>query len=165
VAAIGSWLVYLTGSWWFLILVGVPLLLAAWRLYGVILLGIARLRWVPQGIRGVLVYSDSPNWQEHIETHWLPSFGTQFRVLNWSRRKEWKPSLEVRLFLHYCGVDRNFNPSVVLLRGLRHPLVFRFFYAFQEAKHGKPAVLHSLEQRLFRELHISWSARDPSTVA
>ena len=72
--------------------------------------------------------------------------------LNWSEREQWASSLAVRVFRHFCAADRNFNPAVIIFRGLRRPLVFRFFYAFHEEKLARPQYLASLESQLFEVL-------------
>jgi hypothetical protein len=46
----------------------------------------------------------------------------------------------------------NFNPAVLVLRGRQRPHVFRFFYAFQQATHGRRQYLETLEAELFSEL-------------
>jgi hypothetical protein len=39
-----------------------------------------------RGESGILVYSNSPNWQAYIERNWLPHISGQMAVLNWSER-------------------------------------------------------------------------------
>ncbi len=121
-------------------------------LYGLALLAAAKASFARSGARGLLIYSNSPNWQSYIEENWILRYGHQLRVLNWSERASWKGSLEVRIFRHFIGGYRNFNPAVLILRGLRQPVVFRFFYAFRDFKHDRPEALHRLETRLQREL-------------
>jgi hypothetical protein len=123
-----------------------------YKLYGFTIRIIAAKLWGRRGIRGVLVYSNSPNWQEYIEEEWLPVIGKHTKILNWSNHKKWRKSLSVLLFKYYCGTYNNFNPSVILLRGARTPLVFRFFFAFRDAKHGNQEALNNLEERLFKEI-------------
>jgi hypothetical protein len=43
---------------------------------------------------------------------------------------------------------------VIVLRGLRRPLVFRFYVWFQAAKHGEPEGLALLERQLFDALDV-----------
>jgi hypothetical protein len=50
--------------------------------------------------------------------------------------------------------ERNFNPAVVVFRGRSAPFVFRFFYAFHEAKQGNPQFVATLEKQMFRALQI-----------
>ena len=87
--------------------------------------------------------------ENRIRDSWLPRFGQQAVLLNWSERAHWPRSLEVRLFKHFVAAQQNFNPAVLVLRGAERPLVFRFFYAFQQAKHGRPQYLAQLEAELF----------------
>ncbi|MGI5861237.1 MAG: hypothetical protein ACOX6T_04160 [Myxococcales bacterium] len=156
------------GIGWLAVVLGVPAayVLASW-LFGRLLLVSALLLWRPRGIRGVLVYSESPTWKRYIEEEWLPRIGTRMKHLNWSARASWGNALPVLLWRHYCGYYRggsgshhNFNPAVILLRGLRRPLVFRFHGPFQAAKHGDIEGLKALERQLFEALGDS-SARGP----
>lgn len=110
------------------------------------------LVWRSSGIKGVLIYSDSPNWKAYIEEQWLGKLGGKMIVLNWSQRKRWRFSLASEMHGYYCGWNQNYNPAAVIPRGLRQPLVFRFFYAFRDAKHGNREALERLEKRLFAEL-------------
>ena len=141
--------------WGFLIVMLIPLAIVAYWLRGKYLLFKAQRQWKAQSIRGVLVYSDSPNWKSYIESNWLPVFRDRFVILNWSQRKQWEPSLERSLFRRFCGPDENYNPAIILLRGLRAPLVFRFFYAFRDAKHGNVQALNDLERVLLAELDLT----------
>jgi hypothetical protein len=42
-----------------------------------------RAVWHPQGKDLLLVYSNSPNWQQHVEEQWLPKWRQRAVVLNW----------------------------------------------------------------------------------
>lgn len=123
-------------------------------IYGKLLLsaGITFVR--SKQIHGVLVTSDSPIWKEYIEDKWIPRIGGSLETLNWSTHKTWKRTVYTRVFYEYVGTRENYCPSVVLLRGLKEPLVFRFFYAFRDAKHGNMEALNKLEKRLFDELEL-----------
>jgi hypothetical protein len=124
---------------------------AAWLtqyLYGLGLLLAVRRWWTPKGVRCLLIYSKSPNWEAHVREQWLPRLGDVAVTLNWSERASWTPNLAVRIFRHFCG-RRDFNPAVVVFQGLDHPLVFRFFPAFKQAKAGRPGHLERLEAELF----------------
>jgi hypothetical protein len=132
--------------------------LAAWYLYGLILLAIVWRRWTPRGVRCLLVCSDSPLWRDHIQTHWLSRIGDAAIVLNWSERASWHSDLRVRVFRRFCGERRNFNPAVVVFRGLREPYVFRFFYAFQEVKANRRQYLETLEAQMFEALGLDQAA-------
>jgi hypothetical protein len=131
---------------------------AAWYLYGLSLLAIVRRRWTSRGVRCLLVCSDSPLWRDHIQTRWLPRMGDVAIVLNWSERSSWRSDLRVRVFRRFCGERRNFNPAVVVFRGLREPYVFRFFYAFQEVKANRRQYLETLEAQMFEALGLDKAA-------
>lgn len=158
--------VWAFGGRWLAALLAVPGVYAlGFWLFGRILLGTALLRWRSQGIRGVLVFSESPVWQPYIEKEWLPKFGDRFVTLNWSSRASWENSLAVLLWRHFCGsykggtgVYRNVNPAVIVLRGVRHPLVFRFHGPFEAAKHGEVEGLKALERRLLEAVGYPSSA-------
>lgn len=100
--------------------------------------------------RALLVYSNSPVWKDYIDTQWLPRLSETVEILNWSERRQWSSSDPlVRLFRTCVGEREDFNPSVVLLRDRGAPLVFRFYPAFRNAKHGNRDGLHRLERELF----------------
>jgi hypothetical protein len=139
------------------LLLGIPGMLVVtlgfWHfVYSLALLTAVSLRWAPRGVRCLVIHSDSPVWAPHVIERWLPRLAAQSEVLNWSQRASWHNSLAVRLFRHFCGTQRNFNPAVVVFRGLRYPLVFRFFYAFQEARTGRSQYLAQLESQMFEIL-------------
>ena len=135
---------------WFSVPLGLTLL---YRIRGWLLLATAGAAIGRQGKRGVLVYSESPNWQTYVESNWLPKLGEHVVVLNWSRNRQWsKRDPAVRLFHWFVGTSHQYNPAVLLLRGMRRPFVFRFYQAFRDAKHGKTASLRSLEEQMFAEI-------------
>lgn len=74
-------------------------------------------------------------------------------ILNWSQRKEWRFSLPLWIVRRFGLADDNynFNPMAILFRGLRYPFVYRYFYAFRDAKHGNMEALHRLEEHMFTE--------------
>lgn len=121
-------------------------------LRGRFLLAHVAAAWTPRGIRCLVIHSDSPSWAEYVATRWLARLGPQAARFNWSRRAEQRGSLEFRVFAHFCGDTRNFNPAVVVFRGLRQPQVFRFFYAFREARAGRPWYLEQFEAQMFAAL-------------
>ena len=124
---------------------------------------------------GLLVYSNSPNWQSYIEQRWLHEYESQFVVLNWSERATWnkRAPFEAALFRRYAGTT-DFNPAAIIfinqgtfatfrawVRAIRDldPLgmlapssqrvrVIRFWKAFRDYKHGKPHALHRAEAEL-----------------
>lgn len=137
----------------FLLPIIVPCLLG-WGVYRVVrrvvLVWRFRRTFGAQGKVGVLVYSNSPHWKEHVETRILPRVGARLVTINWSHRAEWsdpKP-LEVRVFEHWAG-SRAFNPMAIIVRGYSSVQTVRFFEAFKANKHGKPDHLRRAEQQLF----------------
>lgn len=125
----------------------------AWReAHGYLLLAAARRNLRRRGVDFIIVYSNSPNWKQHILDTWVPRLGSRAALLNWSERARWQPTLEVRLFNHFVKAPRNFNPAVLALRGLRRPLVYRFYDAFRHAKHDRTDYLETLERELFEHV-------------
>jgi len=152
IPVIGLWLV--SGRWWNLFFAIPTVFCVACILQELLLLIAAWRRWDGSPIRGILVLSDSPNWKPYIQQHWLPRLQEKVIVLNWSEHKKWRRSLPVRIF-HRFGIggnDFNFNPSLILFRGLRHPFVYRYFFAFRDAKHGNMDALRKLERHMFAQL-------------
>jgi hypothetical protein len=137
--------------------IGVATLIAR-ALRGRILLAECRRVFSPRGVRFLVVYSESPTWEAHIREAWLPRFGQTAVLLNWTERARWESSLEVRLFKHFIKSWRNFNPAVLVLRGHERPLVYRFFYAFQQARNGRAQYLSELEEELFKHMSDSTEA-------
>lgn len=72
--------------------------------------------WGIQGKDLLLVYSNSPHWQRHVEENWLPRWGHRVVVLNWSERSKWaRPArAEVALFRAFAG-GREFNPLGIVV--------------------------------------------------
>ncbi len=115
------------------------------------LLLLAQMQSKDTGKVGILVTSDSPHWKDYIEEEWLPRLSDAVSVLNWSQRSHWASSIQTRIFYKFVGAEENYCPSVVLLRGLKHPLIFRYYYAFRDARHGNAAARSALEARMFEE--------------
>jgi hypothetical protein len=141
-----------------ILVVATPLILAftLWNNYRAAALRREFLRRWPEK-RGILVYSNSPNWQQYIEQHWLPRIGSQFVLLNWSNRSQWavESPFEARVFRRFAG-DREFNPLAIIFLPLgvpapstRNAAVIRFFQAFKDFRHGKDGLLHAREAELF----------------
>ena len=141
--------------WWPALLLAFPLgLYVAYKVYGIVLLLVAWLRWRGSRIRGILVTSNSPNWHDYIEKAWLPRLEGRVVVLNWSERSTWRNELAVMIWRRFgvCFNESNVNPLVILFRGLAYPYVYRFFYAFRDAKHGNRDALRRLEDHLFAQI-------------
>jgi hypothetical protein len=124
------------------------------RVRRVLLLLEARTVLQSRGVRCLVVYSDSPTWQQRVQEVWLPKLGERAVTLNWSGRATWPRLLEVRLFKRFVDGWRNYNPAVLVFCGLRQPAVYRFYYAFQQAKHGRRQYLEALEAELFRTIGV-----------
>ena len=139
------------GSLFGLVLAIPAVLLATRVLYEKAVLLAARHR----RLGGVLVTSDSELWRSRIESVWIPAAGESFVVLNRSRRSErrrGRAGLAWRVHRCFAGDYREYCPSAIVLRGLRHPAIFRFCRAFKESKQGRPEALESLEAKLLAAL-------------
>jgi hypothetical protein len=128
-------------AWWLLPVVSVllPLVivgLVLWLVATVVLLVIVWLTWCTRGRYALVVYSNSPVWQEYFETRVVPDLAGRAMVLNWSERKGWQNSLPVLLFRVFAGT-REFNPIAIVFEPLAWPRRFRFYRAFQSLKHGR----------------------------
>ncbi len=109
-----------------------------------------RNHFFPQGRRGVLMYSRSPNWQPYIDGNWLPKIADRVVLVDWSDRSHWQGPLPlaVRVARHWGGGD-NFNPLAVVFPPRGKPRVIRFYRPFLAFKHGKPSELQEAEAQLF----------------
>jgi hypothetical protein len=132
-----------------------PLLIIAWVTYGIFLQAVIWLCWCLRGPRVLLVYSESPKWQDHIETKLMPNLPRSVVVLNWSERRTWRRySLSVMAF-RFFGGSHEFNPIIVVFRPFRWATTFRMFKAFKDLKRGNPKPLATIESELF--LHLAQS--------
>ena len=122
------------------VLLVILLLYLAW---GALLYLAIWLTWSTRGRRVLFVYSDSPVWKEIIEHEVLPKLDENAVILNWSQRKQWKPSLAMLAF-EYFGGSRDFNPLALVFRPLRRVKVFRFYRPFRDYKHGNVEGLHEI---------------------
>ena len=152
--------VYAVTGWTAAIAALVPTLLIASLWVVVFVVRVVRLivvqvRWAPRGVRCVVVTSSSPHWSHYIESVWLKRMGDAAVVLNWSERASSRRSTAApRVFRHYLRRSRDQIPAVVVFRGLREPYEFRFFHAFQEARHGRQHYLAELERQMFEALRL-----------
>jgi hypothetical protein len=143
-------------AWWLwpLLLVLLPLVVVAgvlWLVAAVLLQLVVWVTWCPRGRYVLVVYSNSPIWQEYFEAHVLPAVSSRGVVLNWSERKRWRYSLQVALFRLFGGT-RNFNPLAIVFQPLTWPRRFRFYRAFQAFKHGRPEEVERMRRELFELL-------------
>jgi hypothetical protein len=79
-------------QWWLwpLLLLLLPLVVVAgvvWLVAAVLLQLVVWLTWCSRGRHVLVVYSDSPIWQEYFEQNVLPAVGSRGVVLNWSDPK------------------------------------------------------------------------------
>jgi hypothetical protein len=134
-----------------LVVVLLPLILVALLLFALhraILYVLVWLLWLPKGKDTLLVYSNSPIWQEYMTEQVLPLVEDRAIVLNWSERSRWpKWRLTQQVFYRFGG-HREFNPLVVLFRPFRRARLFRFWSAFKEWKHGHTESLEALKEDL-----------------
>jgi hypothetical protein len=107
--------------------------------------------WCPRGRYALVVYSNSPIWQEYFEQHVLPAVGSRGVVLNWSERKRWRRSLAVELFRLFAGA-REFNPLAIVFRPLALPRRFRFYGSFRAYKHGRRDEVEAMRRELLQTL-------------
>ena len=92
--------------------------------------------WLPKGKALLVVFSDSPIWQEYMTREVLPLVQERAVVLNWSERKRWpRFSLRVQVFRAFGG-GREFNPLVVFFKPYCRARVFRFWRPFKDWKLG-----------------------------
>jgi hypothetical protein len=142
--------------WWLwpLLLVLLPLVMVAivlWLVAAVLLQLVVWLTWCPRGRYVLVVYSNSPIWQEYFEAHVLPAVSSRGVVLNWSDRKRWQYSLPVSLFRLFGGT-RDFNPLAIVFQPLTWPRRFPFYRAFQAFKHGRPEEVERIRRELLELL-------------
>jgi hypothetical protein len=118
--------------------------------YGLLLRLAVELSWGRRGRRVLLVYSNSPHWQEYIESTWLPRLEPYAIVLNWSERSRWwkESRFAARVFRHWAP-DQGFNPMAVLFPRFGRTRRVSLYQAFRDFKHGNQATLREAEERLF----------------
>lgn len=120
---------------------------AVWLVTAVVLLSTIWLRWCARGRYALVVYSNSPTWQEYFEREVLPAVGDRGVVLNWSERKRWRYSLAVAAF-GFFGGHREFNPLAIVFRPFAWPRTFRFYGPFKAYKHGRPETVEEMRRAL-----------------
>ena len=108
-----------------------------------------RLRHAMHGRDLLIVLSNSPHWQSHIEREWLSRWRERAVVLNWSERRSWHWwTPEVMLFRTSTGATE-FNPvAIVVPPRFGRRTVIPFWRAFKDAKHGNDRALRLAEQAL-----------------
>jgi hypothetical protein len=138
--------------WWVwpLLLVCLPVVAIAlllWLAAAIALQITVWIAWCSRRKYALVVYSNSPIWQEYFEQHVLPAVGDRGVVLNWSERRQWSYSLPVALFWIFAG-GRQFNPLAVVFQPLAWPRRFRFYRPFQAFKHGRPQEVEEMRRDL-----------------
>jgi hypothetical protein len=94
----------------------------------------------------LLVFTDSPHWLPRIEQEWLPRWGE--RAVLFNRSGSWSAQqVEAKLWRAFGGYVEH-TPLAIVLPRRGKPSVVRFFLAFRDFKHGKPARLLKAEQEL-----------------
>jgi|SRR5690242_16530414 len=134
-----------------LIVALLPLILLALLLFALhraILYVLVWLVWLPRGKDILVVYSNSPVWQEYMTEQVLPLVEDRAIVLNWSERSSWRKWRLTQQVFYSFGGHREFNPLVVLFRPLRRARLFRFWSAFKDWKHGHTENLEALKDDL-----------------
>lgn len=58
-------------------------------------------KWTRRGVKCLVVYSNSPKWEPHIRSVWLPALGPISVVLNWSERASWPSGLAARVYRRF----------------------------------------------------------------
>jgi hypothetical protein len=142
--------------WWALplLIVLLPVVVIAvllWLISALLLLSVVWLTWCPRRRYALVVYSNSPIWQEYFETQVISRLAERAVVLNWSERKRWTFSLPVILFRVFGGTS-DFNPIAIVFQPLLWPRSFRFYKAFQSFKHGRPDDVERLRLDFFHLL-------------
>jgi len=139
---------------WPFLIIAIPMVAVAllfWLISALLLLSVVWLAWCPRRRYAIVVYSNSPVWQEYFERQVIPLLGERAVVLNWSARKRWRFSLPVILFRVFGG-SRQFNPIAIVFAPWRWPRTFRFYKAFRSFKHGRPEDVERLRLEFFSQL-------------
>jgi hypothetical protein len=140
---------------WPLMIALLPVVIAVlllWLVGSLLALTVVWLTWCPRGRYALVVYSNSPIWQEYFETHVLPAVAGRAAVLNWSERRQWAMSFPVLLFRLFGG-SRQFNPIAIVFEPLLWPRQFRFYRAFRSFKHGRPEEVERLRAEFLKVLN------------
>jgi hypothetical protein len=114
---------------------------------------------------GLLVYSDSPLWANHIESRWLPVLGAKLVVWKLSSERPWRDYIR-RLFIKTYTPDRSELqlPLVIIYAEKKAPTVLHFHDAFLDLQFGDEEALGNKERRLAREIGSSlWNYLDAAS--
>ena len=98
----------------------------------------------------LIVYSESPHWQEYIDSRWLTKWRDRAVTLNRSA-PDWQQQPQAALWRRLAGRTEHTPVAIVVpLHG--RPRIIRFFTAFRDYKHGKATTLHERERDLEQAL-------------
>ena len=119
-------------------------------LYRTLLRIAVELVWGIQGKRVLMVYSRSPNWEQYIESTWLPRINSHATVMNWSDRLHWaRQNRFASIVFRHWKPTHNFNPMIILFPAWRPVKRIGLYDAFRESKHGQDQKLREAEAQLF----------------
>jgi hypothetical protein len=92
-----------------------------------------------RGVRALAVYSNSPRWQGHFETHVVSSLGKKAMVVNITSRSDWLSSKGIARKVHSTwGGGQNDTPIVIWFpRVLGRVEVVRFYEGYGRAAHRR----------------------------
>lgn len=94
----------------------------------------------------LIVSTDSPHCAPHIETRWLPRWQERAVVLN--RSRPWRHEQPEARLWSVLGGSLEHTPLAVVVPAHGRVRVIRFWRAFRDYTHGKPARLLAAEQAL-----------------
>ncbi len=99
----------------------------------------------------LVVYTDSPHGQPHIDQTWVPRWGD--RMILFNRSRPWNRSQpEIRLWRMRTRGGRQNTPAAIVLNGKDPGHAIELRNAFRDFKHGKPARIHAAEQDIEKSL-------------
>jgi hypothetical protein len=116
--------------------------------------------WLPAGKDVLFVYSESPNWEEYLQSKVIPKVEHRAHLLNWSERKKWRvwKSMPVLVFHLFAG-QRNMNPMALCFRFARWPKAFRFLQPLEDFKHGDDGALLRMLEDFYDYIALSESEK------
>ena len=146
VAALAKW-----SGWWVLLLPAVIIAYAAFAVATAAAKGAAAtqaFRARHPGKDLLLVYSDNPQWNDHIANGWLPRWGARAVVVRLPvHQASADQSAPLSLFRSVAG-KREHNPIAIVVPPAGRIRVIRFRRAFQEKAAGNDRALREAEERL-----------------
>lgn len=130
----------------FLILVAAPIwvvVLLLWSVLAVVISFLASLLRLSRGIRYLVVYSESEQWEPYFRDEVVPAFGRSARVINLSKDGGTKRWWHLDWFLYkYCGGYRNRFPIIVRFSWFGPWKTIRFYEAYMQSKKGDSGALN-----------------------